>query len=209
MGEKGDEEMKRVCVLALLLATVLLLPASALWSADLQAGWYSAIKQVDMYAYDAYGQPQPYTVGRFSTAPGTYGVLILTDEPFHYQYCRTARVASDVYGVPAGTLLELPFYNLSPISLIARLNVEWATDYDASQMRLELAQRNSATGAVTTLWTQNTSGVTGNVETLASDLQPDGLFFRVVAVPEPSGFLALVAPISALAVAYIRRRVPR
>jgi len=176
--------MKRVCGLVLLLATGTLLPLCAAHAADLQAGWYAMIRGVDILVYNPMGVPVGYGGARFPTQPGTFGPYTLTDEPYHDSYSRTVRVLNDAIGVAPGTGLELPLSGFSSVPFVAQLRVWSVTDYDPSQMRLELV-RHTANGD-TVLWQQLQGGVTDYYGVVAHDIVPDGLAFRVVAVPEPS-----------------------
>ena len=198
--------MKRVCGLFLFLAIVLLVPVDS-QGATLQAGWYACVKDISIDVYGPFGTPVGYGAGWLYTSPGEYGPFVVTDDPFHSRYSRTVTVLNSATGVAAGTAVELPIYNTSSISQIARLSVWWETNYDVSQMRLELAQRNSVTGAVTTIWQQNQSGYSTHADYIGYDLQPQGLFFRVVAVPEPSPLMLLGGAFSLVAIVRQRRRV--
>ena len=104
--------MKRVCVL-LLLAASLLLSTSALWSADLQAGWYAEGWGPQVVQWIG-GSPGLRSTGHFLTPPGVYGPFTLTG---FGSADRRATVGSDAHGVGPDQSLALPMYGRVNISV--------------------------------------------------------------------------------------------
>ncbi len=179
--------MKRVAVVVAVVSVLAL--AQGVNAADLEAGWYAIVRSVSIFTYDHEGMPELRGGGWFVTDPGSYGPFQVTDEPRGDEYSRGVRVLEDAAGVLPGTGVELPLATgLYEDEVIAYLGVDWQTDYDASQMRLELIQRDEQTGAVDILWQQDQSGALWHYEYMAWDTYPVGLAFRVLAVPEPCTF---------------------
>jgi hypothetical protein len=106
--------------------------------------------------------------------------------------------------VTPGTLVELPLYTgLSDTERIAYLSVMWETNYDPAQMRLQLVQIDNGR----LLWQQDESGELSHSELMAWDASSGNLMFRVVAVPEPSTLMCLLAMVSAVGLKRLERRI--
>ncbi|MDO8587833.1 MAG: PEP-CTERM sorting domain-containing protein [Armatimonadota bacterium] len=198
----------RICFVLLALASLCLALPQEVSGADLQAGWFAEISSVNIYVYDQWGQVVLYGGAFFGTPTGTYGPFLVTDEPYGGQYYRTVRVPTNAYDVAPGTGVELPIYGISSTPQIAKIGVGWGTDYNASAMRLEFVQRDPITGHLSTLWSQTESGYQYHTTSIAYDVSNQGLFFRVVAVPEPASIAGFLATLS-LAVSFIVRRPRR
>lgn len=199
--------MRRAVIVA---STVVVLAlAQAASAANLQAGWYASMYSMQYYAYDRNGLPQLLGSGEFQTVPGQYGPFTLTDGPFHWSRSREVEVLSSVTGVGSRASLVLPVAGgLDSSQCLAYVEFGWRTNYDPSQMRLEL-WHNKMEGSAELLWQQILAGTrTGYSNAAYDSTYEKGLFFRVAVVPEPSGFASLLA--SALAATYgITRRRQR
>jgi hypothetical protein len=189
---------------AVLLTLVLAIPAPA---ADLQAGWYARMYGIHVIQYDAYGQPYIRATGWFVTPPGTYGPFALTDEPFHSRDSREVTVPADVSGVGPSANLDLPIGTGMTIGdPIAWVEFFWETDYDASQMRLEL-WRGRYGGSTERVWSQQQSDHRYWSESLLHNTELEGeLFFRIAVVPEPSSLAMFLAGVGTAAALMRKRR---
>ncbi len=202
--------MKKITVV---LAVLLLLALAQMGqAADLQAGWYVKFGQIALLG--AIPQPPYYTAidWNFTVTPGTYGPFeVTTDTAQWAEWPVTISVPTTQTGVAAGTSVYLYGQPEVPMSFIAdRLDIVYETNYDSSQMIAQLYVQH-ASGQTDLLWTEPRSGHHwGNVNVLGlwQYIQPtDTLYFKVVAVPEPSQFLALLTP--AVCVLLMKRRTFR
>jgi hypothetical protein len=174
--------MKRLSAFLLFafLATLMLaIPALA---ADLQEGWYAWPMSVDVYA---------------DVAGGPYG-----DTGW-----RKATVTSNAYGAgPADSLLLPMGFGMTIGERFMYIHVSWATDYDATQMQLEL-WRNRYGGATERVWAQPLSGTrSGSFDTLYGGEFEGTFFYRVAVIPEPASCLSLATMVSIMGLAVLVTR---
>ena len=196
--------MRRAVVLFAVLC--LLAAAAAAHAVTLEQGWYAQLRSVGAAYTDVYGSLHTWGVP-FDIVPGTYGPFRVTSAPRGSDYSRTVEVPATVGGIAPGTLVELPLITgLAEPNLIDYLNVDWHTNYVSSSMRLELIQRDLLSSNVTVLWRQNESGDVWHAQYLAPGVGPNGLAFRVVAVPEPSAGTMLIGCCAMLLARCTRRR---
>ena len=177
-------------------------------AADLGAGWYAKIRSVNVYVYDYQGRPTLIGGGCFySTPPGQYGPFQVTDLPDGGARTRQVLVNAAAHGAESAASLDLPISTgRSDTDPLAFLDIWWETNYDASQMYLELIQRDVQSGAVSVLWTQRQSGSVAHEQNLAYGATAGGLSLRVVVVPEPSSLAVLLISVSGTALCALRRR---
>lgn len=203
--------VKRVVLLLVVLIMSLTLVQDG-QAADLQAGWYVKLGQIALYGIIP--QPPYYTaIGwNFAVTPGTYGPFEVTTDTTHWaEWPVTIFVPTTQTGVAAGTSIYLHGLPEVPLSFTAdMLGIVYETNYDSSQMIAQLyVQHNS--GQTELLWTEPRSGHHwGNVNVLRQwqYIQPtDTIYFKVVAVPEPSQCLVLLTP--AAWVLLMKRRASR
>ena len=176
-------------------------------AADLQAGWYANIYTVDVYTYNYQGMPQLTTGGYFySTPPGQYGPYNVWGGNPQVDFERDVSVPSNALNVGGDQSLVLPLtIPLSNGTRIAYLSFAWQTDYDGSQMYLDL-WRTRANGSAEQIWTQRQSGLQFNTTHVAFDATLDGpYYFKVNVVPEPPTVMPILLGIVGLALARRRR----
>lgn len=195
--------------LAVILAVVsLLVLAQASQAVDLKAGWYANIRGVNIYTYDIHDQPQLVGGGYFYQTPlGQYGPFVVTDGPYHEAFGRYISVPTDVTNVGPNQNLTVPLMmGLSAGTKIAFLELSWQTNYDPTQMYLDLWHTRQD-GTSELLWSQKQPGAHGDADYTAYDTIIEGPFyFRVNVVPEPSCAAGLVFGMLALVpLAKIRR----
>ena len=185
--------MKSSRVIYPLLILLSLALSGPLPAANLQAGWYAWPFGVQVYADDGTGWPYQRAMGSFTTNPGTYGAFTLTGGPFGDTGWRKATVTSNVYGLGPGDSLILPMaFGMTIGERFMYIHFSWGTDYDASQMRLEL-WRNRYGGVTERVWAQELSGVrSGAVDTLYGAEFEGTFFYKIAVVPEPSAAMCLV-----------------
>jgi|GEM_PF-2986515 len=178
-------------------------------TADLQAGWYVKLGNIALWGFDPV-QNREVAVGWYFTTPvGLNGPFEVT-QPAPSWPQRMVSVPTSV-NVPSGTSVDLYGSLEKPITFpIYRLDVGHETDYDSSQMLVQLLVQHS-NGSVELLWSEPRSGhhlgannILGPSETI---LPTDTLLFKVVAVPEPSQCAMLT--ISLLGMLLMRRRASR
>lgn len=192
----------RVVVLAVFLFVL----SQSVQAADLQAGWYAKAGVVALWGYRG-----GYLIGvdwNFVGGTGTYEPYIVTNpDPLWPQ--RMVQVNQTQTGVPNGTAVYLYGEPEVPVDFPAfALDVGYETDYDPSQMRLELWQHHSD-GRDELIWFQGRSGhILASADVLDGTGRTigvgDSIYFRVVAVPEPSQLATLIGLLGALA--HARRR---
>ena len=184
----------------------LLVFAGGAHAVTLEQGWYAQIRGVDVYVYtDPYGSVELRGGASLDIQPGIYGPFRVTLDPVGGNSRVTVDVPTTASGVAPGACVEMPL--MTGFSSVAYLGVDARTDYDASCMRLQLIQRDYGTGDVAVLWEQDQSGSYWHFQYMAYDATTAGLAFRVVAVPEPGGLVALLLPCSLSAMAWHRRRM--
>lgn len=199
--------VKAVCVFLILLSIGILLPVGSAQAADLQAGWYAYIDAVHVYSYDDLGQLLLVGGAQFyDTPPGQYGPFTVTDGQYHSWYQRSISVPSSVYGVGSDQSLILPM--LLPLSVgqeIAFLEIGIGTNYDSSQMYLQMWRQHLEGGPDELIWERKQSGIGGFSGNIAYDTVYTGpYYFKVNVVPEPSSFIGLL--VVAVPVLHIARR---
>lgn len=176
-------------------------------AADLQAGWYANMGVVSLYDMDTHsGIPVSAGGGYFySTPPGTYGPFYVWGGNPHTYGERDISVPTTVSGVGADKSLTLPLYfTREQGGSLAFISFSWQTNYDASQMYLDLWQ-TKADGTSNLLWTQRQSGLRFDTTHVAYNTVIDGdYYFRLNVVSEPSGLVSLLAAGAGLVC--IRRR---
>jgi len=202
--------MKKTSVISAVL--LLLTLAQVGQAADLQAGWYAKISGVQVYVpgtsgFPDYGNPQLLTDGYFySTPPGQYGPFQVDGGTPQRDYRRNVSVLANAYGVGSVESLVIPLWTgLAIGDRIAFLEVAWATNYDSSQMRLQL-WRTAFGGADELVWAQSLSGQRGGSDGVAYDTVVGGAYyFKVDVVPEPSSIACLAAALASTFAAMKRR----
>ncbi len=184
----------------LLVIVFLLAMCQASHAADLQAGWYADIDRVYVYTYDpVYHNPTLTAEPSIQIAAGQYGPFTVTAGPYDEDYTRYVSVSADAYGVGSSQGLILPLYMAwSGDQTIGYISVGCATNYDPTQMYLGLYQ-TLGNGTTATIWTQmqnggGSSGFIGQNTSLANG----PFYLEVAVVPEPSGFVVLLAGAAAL-----------
>ena len=196
--------MKRVCVLILLLASGLLVPLAPSRAADLQAGWYANIVGIEIWLYGPEGGYRPGPGGSFYTE-GQYGPFLVTNGSYYgKQY---VSVPTNAYGVGPDQTLVLPvsFPGIGG-ELIAQVLVDWQTNYDPNQMRLEL-WRERDNGSQELMWTQLQAGVKWGSRGTGYDTYAEGpYYFKINVLPEPTGVASLLLGLGGLSVLMRRRR---
>ena len=196
---------KRGVLLAVLIVLAL---AQACQAADLQAGWYVKLGGVALYGFD--GMYERGGDWHFEGGLGTFGPFEVT-EPGVGWADRLVSVPTSAMGVPAGTTVYLLGEPETEVDFpVSNLLLAYETDYDATQMRVELFV-HCAGGDYELLWSQNQSGYAMAIpDVLAGSgrliLPGDSIVFRVTTVPEPSQVLALGLP-AALLIGLARRRM--
>ena len=89
---------------------------------------------------------------------------------------------------------------------IAWIEMVWATNYDPSQMRLEL-WRQRYDGSNQLVWAELRTGVQGGAANIHFDQALEGpYYFKVAVIPEPCGATILSFSIGALLVMLRKRR---
>ncbi len=106
-------------------------------------------------------------------------------------------------GVPAGTGVTIHEPATQFVWTATGLYVPYETNYDPSEMRLELYQHHSS-GQDELIWQQVAGHRTGNVNVLDASGRTisadDSIYFRVVAVPEPSQVATMILGCSSLVI---------
>ena len=198
-------KLSALLLFAFLASLVVAIPAPA---ADLQAGWYAWPLSVQVMADDGTGYPYLRASGWFTTPPGTYGPFAVSQGDYPQTLWRRATVTSDVNGLGPGDSLILPMgFGMTIGERFMYIHVSWGTDYDASQMRLEL-WRNRYGGVTERVWAQELSGIrSGSVDTLYGGEFEGTFFYKIAVVPEPSALvcLASLSGLSALALRWRRK----
>jgi hypothetical protein len=187
---------KAAVVLAVLV--VALLPQVG-QAADLQAGWYVKLGLVMFYGtiptppYEAWVGWDP------SITPGAYGPFeVATDATPYAPYPVVVSVPTTQTGVPAGIGVTIHGQPATQFAWTATgLYVPYETNYDPSEMRIELYLHHSS-GQDELIWQQMAGHRTGNVNVLDASGRTisadDSIYFGVVAVPEPPQLMALLLP---------------
>jgi len=197
--------MKKLSVISAVL--LLLILAQVGQAADLQAGWYANVYAVEVYTYGYQGMPQLTTGAYFySTPPGQYGPFKVWGGNPQVDFERDVSVPSSALNLGADQSLVLPLtIPLSNGTRIAYLSFAWQTDYDGSQMYIDL-WRTRASGATEQVWAQRQSGLQFNTTHVAFDATLDGpYYFKVNVVPEPPTVMPILLGIAGLALARRRR----
>lgn len=199
--------MKKALVLLAVLS--LLLAASAIQAADLQAGWY--VKMAGVALFGPIKQP-PYHTGtgwNFTGGLGTYGPFkVSSPDPLWAE--RMVSVPTSVSGVTPSTSVYLWGQPVDPVYYDVReVQFFCETNYDASQMQLQLLMYNSTDHNYTLLWSQSQSGYRSSWVSALTFPQkiPVGYVpvFRVTTVPEPSALLVVITGAGAV-FGFLRRR---
>lgn len=199
----------RKLALAFTLVALLALPLVG-HAADLQAGSYVKLGEVALFGFDPSTGRDFGIDWNFTSPLGASGPFVVTQpDPLWPQ--RMVSVPNTTLGVPAGTAVYLYGQPEAVLPAAAtRLDVECETNYDASQMLVELYVQHSD-GHAELLWTETRSGHHtggGNVLWPWQTISPtDAIYLRVATVPEPSSWLALALPIVGLP--WVRRRAAR
>lgn len=196
--------MKRIVVsLLILIAT-----ASVAQAADLKAGWYVNIDTVDVYSYMA-GSGQVYlrSESSFSDTPGEYGPFLVTNPSTMFNTRRNISVLNDVDGVSPDQSLVLPMmFGFVPGDRIAYFSVAIGTNYDSSQMWLQLWRKHVEGTPDELVWENTQSGPGGFSGHIANNTIYTGqYYFKVNVVPEPSGPACLLLGVVPL-ISLVRRR---
>jgi hypothetical protein len=183
------KSLRVFCPLLILLSLALSGPAPA---ADLEAGWYAWPFSVQVIADDGSGCPYLRASGWFTTPPGTHGLFTVAGGPYGDTGWRKATVTSNAYGAgPADSLLLPMGFGMTIGERFMYISISWGTDYNASQMQLEL-WRNRYGGTSERIWTQSLSGTQSGMTDLLYGGEFEGTFFyKVAVVPEPSAVLSL------------------
>jgi hypothetical protein len=200
--------MKGFAIVFVLLCLVL---AQASQAADLAAGSYVKFGGVGLWWTD----PNTYMPSAVdwnpTISPDTYGPFQVTTDTAQYAPCPvTATVLTEQDGVPAGTGVTIYGQTDGQITQpVNRIDVALETNYDASQMQIEMYQHH-ASGFDELIWDQTRSGYqTGGLDVFQGTYKTlpvgDSIYFKIVAVPEPSQAMTLIIGLSALT-AMIRRR---
>ena len=196
--------MKRVCVLILLLASGLLLPLAASHAANLQAGWYVNITSVQIGL--TMGEQVIPIWGQFDVE-GQYGPFLVTDGPTHSYTRRYISVPTNAYGVGPDQSLTLPILAVSqpPGTYIHYVSVGYETNYDPSQMRLELWHER-LDGSEELLWAQLQGGNRWGGGGVGPSACEGPYYLKVSVLPEPTAIASLLFGVGGLAVIMRRRR---
>ncbi len=195
--------MKRIAVSVALV--VFLSMARGGHAADLQAGWYVKRWAVSLEFYDELGRPNSVHWS-FAGGMGTYGPCEGTSpDPIWAE--RLGTIPTTALDVAPGTGVylggvpdvEIPFD-------LTGVGMGYETNYDASQVRLELLDYSGSTG-YTLLWAESRSGLQHAFQTVVWSYEPvirrgHAVVFRVTTVPEPCG---LVVVLTGLCVAGTRK----
>ena len=199
--------MKRLSAFLLFAVLVSLIAAIPAPAADLQAGWYAWPFSPQIFIDDGLGNPTLRSSGDFITAPGTYGVFTVTGGPFGSTSWRKATVTLSVNGVGPSDSLVLPLvFTMNLGEPFLYMDISWGTEYDASQMRLEL-WRSRYDGSTERVWTQGLSGPqSGGPRLLYDGVYEGAFYYQVTVIPEPSAAMALLALLSMGGVAHLLRR---
>lgn len=197
--------------LAVVFGIVLLLAlCQAGQTADLQAGWYANIVGVHIYVYDLQGSPILLGDACFhSTPPGQYGPFEVTDGPYHADWERDISVPTDAHGVgPEESLIIPAWFGMSIGDRIAYLQMLVNTNYDASQMYLQMWRTHYEGGPDELIWEYKQSGPGGFNGQLQYNTTVTGdYYFQLNVVPEPDGMSCLLlGVISSLGLARLGRR---
>ena len=190
---------------AVLLAVMIVLTlGQACQAADLQAGWYAKLGGVALFGWD--GVQERGIDWHFVGGLGTFGPFEVTNpDPVWPE--RTVSVPDDALEVVPGTGVWLWGEPEVTVDFVVQaVSIFWDTDYDATQMRLELLMYNETEGFAL-LWSQTQSGYYGGAGNVLGEYQtiPMGYapVFRVRAVPEPSSLMTVCGLLGAF---LLRRR---
>jgi len=199
--------MKKLSVISA--ALLLLTLAQIGQAADLQAGWYVKLGGVALYGTDPGSGHEVAVDWSFAGPVGPAGPFeVAQSDPLWPQ--RTVSVPAST-NVPDGTAVDLFGQPKTPITFaVTRLDLIYETNYVASQMLAQLFVEHTS-GQSELLWQESRSGLHNRYATLLAGtgrtLAPsDTIYFRVVAVPEPSGLSVLLPAIGLL---WLERRRTR
>ncbi|MBP6963074.1 MAG: hypothetical protein KBC96_01585 [Armatimonadetes bacterium] len=198
--------MKKFALVLILVFTMAIGLAPSSHAVQLEEGWYAEFAYVWLMgsAYpDQYWESPWYA----TSAIGQFGPVTVAER---YSRGRTVTIA-ETSDVASGTLFEDWGTYSSSGPYYDSIDLGWATNYDAQKLQLRIYTHRPGRSNDELLWSQLQSGavVGGGPIWLSSTIQPgDDLVFRLVAIPEPSGLLALASGVL-IAAGVIRRRTPR
>lgn len=198
-------------LVAALAIVVLLLCAQISQAADLQEGWYVKLGIVQLYCVVPTPPHEVWVTWIPSVQPGAFGPFQVTvDTAQNAPYPVTISVPTTQIGVAAGTEVLILGRLENQISWSATsLYVPYETNYEPSQMRIELFQHRP-NGQDELIWSQMEGHRTGNVNVLDGSgrtISPDdSIYFKVVVVPEPSQLIAVIMGCCGLFVGLRRMR---
>jgi hypothetical protein len=182
--------MKRVCVLLLLLTIALLVPVCSSQAADLQAGWFVDVGAFVVWDWDGMFY-YPRGGGYFTTPTNEYGPFTLTG-PTYGSSWRRVTVTANTYGVGHDQSLILPLgCSVETGAQISYITFGWRTDYDSSQMHVEL-WRTGASGEDELVWSQHESGSTGDEVRINGSTMLGPYYYKIVVAPEPASAIGLL-----------------
>ncbi len=197
-----------VVVVAVLSLAVLVQTGQA---ADLQAGWYVKIAGVGLYGQTPEPPYEIATGWNFTGDLGTYGPFeVSSPDPVWAE--RMVSVPASVSGVTPGTAVYLWGEPAYPVFYdVRRVDFHIETNYDASQMQLQLLMYKPDLG-YTLLWSQSRSGyqfywVSPLIfpQTIPLGYVPVFRVTTMPAVPEPGGVLLLLVGVGGVS-RLLRRR---
>lgn len=184
-------KLSALLLFAFLATLVLAIPAPA---ATLQEGWYANVAGLWVYQYDQWGYPFIRSAGSFyNTPPGQYGPFQVTDGTYHSSGERYVSVPAQVSAGPSDTLAIPVSFGMTLGEQIAYMQISWGTNYDPSQMRLQL-WRQRYDGSDQLVWSELGSGVQGGAEYIHyGNIFEGDYYFEVEVVPEPQaiGYMLL------------------
>ena len=201
--------MKRLAIALVVIG--LLTVSQVTHAANLEEGWYVKLGGVGISGFTPMVGPWNYEWD-FTSPLGTTGPYTVT-QPTTPDLLFTQRmvfVQNNVSNVSSGTAVDLYGqlrYAIPSNAVITGIDAIAETNYDATQMQLQLYVQHSD-GSSQLLSKESRSGHHTSGFSLQlpwqAVLPTDAIFFRVVAVPEPSTGLALLLPTVGLL--WIRRR---
>lgn len=182
--------MKKV-ILTIAVVSLLAL-AQVCWAADLQAGWYSNIRSVNIFVNTPYGPDLLGQAHFYETPPGQYGPFLVTGGAVFPDNERNVSVPESTDAWHNQSLIMPLHFGLDTGYQISYLEVSWQTNYDPAHMYLDLRRKRSD-GTEELLWAQMSAGPVSGVTDVAFNNYIEGpYYFRVNTLPEPSSALALL-----------------
>lgn len=192
---------------AVFAVVLFLLSTQVTHAANLEEGWYVKIGWVTVGGWD--GTSDRIIDWDFTSDLGIVGPFNVTS-PDPLWARRMVSVDSTVSGIAPGTNIDLWGAPVAEVTFpITEVVICYDTNYDATQMRLELLIYSPDAG-FTLLWSESKSGTHSVWTNVLGQSQyiPIGYVpvFRVTAVPEPPVAVVFVTGLSSLLVR-IRRRI--